>query len=457
MDIKNYIELTCEKSLPLLEELIKEARTLSKGFKRKGRNPHDIIFIYTCILLKKKIYEKCRSQELQALRELFLLYEKMQAFKTQYFQKQKYKSYSNISREIINLLEIDNEMLLMPPKNLYFQYLLTKFEFSETINKNIYEMYEKIIKFQELKYISAKHLLSALIDIYSTIEPLNITQANILDMLNSDAGTLIHVRKIIIEKLELEPYKKIKNYDETEVEAWRGLHEKLGNFRAVEREIKKLHGDGPSHVTIIDRLKKSKNIMYLSDFFNPSKFGEISGTCISCGRITFQGLEIDYSKKFTNWELLQAGDCICPNCYELTRNQAYRRKMWVATKGGVKFFKKKEMLELLLNPPEPPFSIYLTKTYQKQGFFNIINRVNYSRDDFIVAYDMNVINVNLEEFKKMVEMSQDLRNKNITKTELRTGKFYPGRFEMIDIKIIEKIKQEYIKNPSWELTIDAIE
>lgn len=197
-------------------------------------------------------------------------------------------------------------------------------------------------------------------------------------------------------------------------------------------------------------------ITILSDFFPSEVTGPIEGNCVVCGRLTHQGLEIDFSKRFTNWNLLQGGNCICPSCYELTRNQSYRRSMWVVNKEGITFFKKKEMLYHILNPPEPPFAMYLTRTWKKQGFFKLINKINYSRDNYTTTLDMQLIQVNREKATEMKEIAEALRKEKITKTELTSGQFYSHRYDILDPSLIYKIKQEYIKNPLWELIVYAV-
>ena len=197
-------------------------------------------------------------------------------------------------------------------------------------------------------------------------------------------------------------------------------------------------------------------ILVLSDFFPVETKGEITGKCVVCGRSTNKGLEIDYSKRFTNWNLLQGGTCICPPCHELTRNQAYRRSMWVANKEGITFFKKKEMLHYILTPPHPPFAMYLTRTWKKQGFFRLINKINYSREHYVIALDMQLIQVNREKATEMKETAELLRKQKITKTELISGQFYSHRYAILDPSLIYKIQQEYIKNPLWELIVYAI-
>lgn len=196
---------------------------------------------------------------------------------------------------------------------------------------------------------------------------------------------------------------------------------------------------------------------YLSDLFTPPEeaIGHMKGTCIVCGRSTEQGNKIDYSPNFTLWNLLTAGDCICPPCYELTRNQQYRRSMWVVNKEGITFFKKKEMLSHLLNPPEPPFGMYLTKTWQKQGFFKLINKLNYSQENYTVALDMKLIHVKLSVAKEMSALAKTLRKKKFTKEELKTGEIHAHRYKDCDLSLLEQLK-EYANQQLWRLIVYAI-
>jgi CRISPR type IV-associated protein Csf1 len=201
---------------------------------------------------------------------------------------------------------------------------------------------------------------------------------------------------------------------------------------------------------------KMTEIRFLSDFFEPQNRGGIDGNCVVCGRETLEGLEIDYSPNFTKWALLQAGDCLCPHCYELTRNQDYRRSMWVANREGIIRFKKEDMLEHILNPPGPPFGMYLTRTWQKQGFFKLIDKVNHSKQNYFTALDMQVIHVNLETAKQMAELGQKLRKKKITKEELETGELSAHRYKDIDLSLVEQVK-EYAKQTLWSLIVYAID
>ena len=197
-------------------------------------------------------------------------------------------------------------------------------------------------------------------------------------------------------------------------------------------------------------------ILCLSDFFTPSKEGSINGICIVCGRKTDRGLKVDFSDNFTNWNLLQVGDCICPQCYELARNQVYRRKSWIATKEGITFIQRKDFLNVLLSPPDPPFGIYLTRTYQKQGFFLIINHVNYSRKKFFVAFDDQLLTIDRKKLQEMTTIARELRAHKVKKEELRTGIFSPNTYARVSLDLLEKARN-FAGDPIWELVVYAVE
>jgi hypothetical protein len=130
--------------------------------------------------------------------------------------------------------------------------------------------------------------------------------------------------------------------------------------------------------------------------------------------------------------------------------------MWIANKEGIVRFKKEDMLGHILNPPDPPFGIYLTRTWQKQGFFKLIDKVNYSKQNYFTALDMQVILVNLETAKKMAELGQKLRKKKTTKEELETGELSAHRYKDIDLSLVEQVK-EYAKQTLWSLIVYAID
>jgi len=190
--------------------------------------------------------------------------------------------------------------------------------------------------------------------------------------------------------------------------------------------------------------------MKLSDLFPPSP-GNVGGKCIVCGRMTKSGHRIDFSDNFTMWALLQEGDCICEHCYTLCRDQKYRRKSWVATKDGIKFLEKKDLLSTLLSPPNPPFAIYITKSGKKQGFLLLVKRPSLSRDRFFIAFEDSLVWVDRKKLEEMVAVAEAARKLKFRKSDLLD----PSTKCWVHRDLCEKIV-EFRKNPLWEVVVYAI-
>ncbi len=196
----------------------------------------------------------------------------------------------------------------------------------------------------------------------------------------------------------------------------------------------------------------SRQILRTSQLFPPTEGGEV-GTCIVCGTSTRKGHRIDFSSNFTAWSMLWDGDCICEYCYTLCRDQQYRRRSWVATKQGIRFLQKSEILEVLLNPPEPPFAIYITRTGKKQGFLQLVNRLSYSREHYFIAFDDALVFVNRGELEEMVEIAKKARALKFTKAELLSE---PAVHRWQHRELCEQIVK-LAKKPLWEVIVYAVE
>ena len=187
-----------------------------------------------------------------------------------------------------------------------------------------------------------------------------------------------------------------------------------------------------------------------SEFLVPIK-GNIEGTCVICGYYTKYGHKVKLSDNFTMWSLLQEGNCICEYCYELLKNQDYRRKSWIATTNGVKFIKRHDVLPFMLKP-EVPFAMYITRTGKKQGFLHIVNRVNYSREHYFVAFDDELIYVNRGILVNMVDVATEARKLGFRKMDLIDPATRMWKYRDLCNEIVK-----YKGNPLWRLVVYAVD
>ena len=113
----------------------------------------------------------------------------------------------------------------------------------------------------------------------------------------------------------------------------------------------------------------------------------ITGRCVACGIETEEGWPISVSENFSGWGYFAEGECFCPHCAAFFADQTLRKRCWVATNEGFQFMKKGDVLPFILNPPDPPFFIYVTKGGQRQGWLSALRMLNYSREHFFVSVD----------------------------------------------------------------------
>lgn len=189
---------------------------------------------------------------------------------------------------------------------------------------------------------------------------------------------------------------------------------------------------------------------------NPEQ-GNLKGICYICGEKTKYGYKSAISNAFTQFSHLTHGSVACEYCYAFLKERKFRNRSWVANGNDVEFLKSKELRPYILNPPEPPFFIYATQGGQRQGWFDAIGYVNYSREKFYIATDWTPVFIASR--KKLLEYDRlvsELREKKLTKTELRTGQWRMHRYRKAIEGNYENLLKEAEKNigqPAWEVMI----
>lgn len=181
-------------------------------------------------------------------------------------------------------------------------------------------------------------------------------------------------------------------------------------------------------------MKSLSELMIESRNISPPN-GEENGTCIFCGSECENGHPAKLKANFTGYSYLQSGNLICPACFYLYNEQEYRKHMWVASSDGYRTFKRDEGKNILLHPPNIPFAIYFTRTWKKQGWIAIMEKVNYDRDRFYVGFDYDVILIDRIKVREYLNLIESLLSKKISKSELATGQLKPRSLEKIDMDV----------------------
>ena len=190
--------------------------------------------------------------------------------------------------------------------------------------------------------------------------------------------------------------------------------------------------------------------------------GELEGDCCICQKHTTTGFKKKFSGTFTCADYISHGEVICPECQYLVKNSnEYRRTMFLLTEDELIKFKKKEAKEIVLNLPNKPFYIYLTKTWQKIGWIRmneVYNENNKGEINFLIDYD--IVRVNLDTLTETMEFIKRLRDLKIPKTVLETGQLemhhyrkLTAEFGNIAARIILNNVKKNANNPIWDLAL----
>ena len=190
--------------------------------------------------------------------------------------------------------------------------------------------------------------------------------------------------------------------------------------------------------------------------------GELEGDCCICQKHTTTGFKKKFSGTFTCADYISHGEVICPECNYLVKNSnEYRRTMFLLTEDELIKFKKKEAKEIVLNLPNKPFYIYLTKTWQKIGWIRmneVYNENNKGEINFLIDYD--IVRVNLDTLTETMKFIKQLRDLKIPKTVLETGQLemhhyrkLTAEFGNIAARIILNNVKMNANNPIWDLAL----
>ena len=192
------------------------------------------------------------------------------------------------------------------------------------------------------------------------------------------------------------------------------------------------------------------------------ELGDLEGDCCICQKHTTTGFKKKFSGNFTCADYVSHGEVICPECNYLVKNSnEYRRTMFLLTEKELIKFKKKEAKEIVLNLPNKPFYIYLTKTWQKIGWIRmneVYNENNKGEINFLIDYD--IVRVNLDTLTETMKFIKRLRDLKIPKTVLETGQLemhhyrkLTAEFGNIAARIILNNIKKNANNPIWDLAL----
>ncbi|MCS7256333.1 MAG: hypothetical protein NZ562_06880, partial [Thermomicrobium sp.] len=170
------------------------------------------------------------------------------------------------------------------------------------------------------------------------------------------------------------------------------------------------------------------------------------------------------SDNFTAWAAVYAGSVLCEYCRPLLRDRRFRSRSWLATPGHVRFVEPGEdrswLRDALLDPPDPPFALYLTRNGQKHGWLSLQRYVSQSRDRFWVGTDWSDRPVYCDRLwlRQQVVLLDRLAERGVSRGQLLEGRFAPNVWKRAiaeawtsDLEAAQRLAGD----PQWEVLVYA--
>lgn len=179
--------------------------------------------------------------------------------------------------------------------------------------------------------------------------------------------------------------------------------------------------------------------------------------CIFCADRVEGGYPAELPGNFMSQQWLQAGDGICVRCHGFLKSAEVRRNSWI-----IRGFEMaldhleplKRPLETILDPPEPPFRLYLTRMKRKHGWIRLLHNPALSRICFPVSYEEDLIRVNIEKVGEHYTLVSSLMDRGVTKRSLREGLTpYEVKKRNITFQEVKEVEKNR-RDPLWRLVVD---
>jgi CRISPR type IV-associated protein Csf1 len=160
--------------------------------------------------------------------------------------------------------------------------------------------------------------------------------------------------------------------------------------------------------------------MYLSEFISRNLECELpiidcDSICRMCGKSIIEGVkQKDIIKKstFTDYQYLKYNsDILCVDCCALIGTiKVNGKKTWlrnfsfICADNGLLFLKRHELLEHILNPPEPPFVYVITYTNKKHIAFK--SEIQHNNECYKIFTDKGEVIIEPEKLKEITKIIQ---------------------------------------------------
>lgn len=208
---------------------------------------------------------------------------------------------------------------------------------------------------------------------------------------------------------------------------------------------------------------KPEGAALIGDLYPGTLTGTDSGICYVCGRITDTGWEEAPSDNFTAWSQIYRGTVMCEECRPIFKDRQMRMRSWCLSRAGCELQTKDNpgmIWAYLLEPPEPPYAIYVTQGGQKQGWISLGRYVSTSRVSYWVGTDWTdrPVRMTVAHVRELAPLLARMRERKTPKQVLLDGQFSSGAYERAMREGWEEdimLCRDQVGDPRWEVAVRA--
>jgi hypothetical protein len=173
-------------------------------------------------------------------------------------------------------------------------------------------------------------------------------------------------------------------------------------------------------------------------------------SCVICGRRP--GVKkMQVSENFVSYSELHHGSLICEICAKLLEDQNYRRSSWILVGDELKVLSKKELLDVLQDPPERSV-IYVKSSGRRYGFLRGLKYMTTKNMVVLCSEDEGVVFVERNKLKQLVKLAKKAYSVLGRKKDLLCGCSVGNWVHKELCEEIEKVRGD----PVWEIVVRAL-
>lgn len=191
--------------------------------------------------------------------------------------------------------------------------------------------------------------------------------------------------------------------------------------------------------------------------------GDVAGLCYICALPTERGQRRPPSEAFTAWASCAQGDVLCPDCAATLSYRDVRMFSWLVTPDSFRVEGRGDrdwLWDVLADPPEPPYALYVTKGGQKQGWISGVRQVATSRERTPILTDWTdrPIVLTRADWERWAPLVVRLRSYGIGRTAVETGEYTSAQWsKAVTLGYVDDLidAQQYAGDPRWEVIARA--